>query len=209
MLETLVSSRIRRALFEYILAHPDGRFYLRGLAKELGLAVSPLRRELKRLEQAGMLRSLPEGNLLFYTVQTACPAYLLLRQAGQRAPEVSAPAAQSPAATPAAAVTVPVRPAAAAQPVARLWTRPLSAPLLVTAAALGIALILSIASISYLSITNRHLLAEVTDLKEEDEPEVTVLVQERPASGLMRGQRWQLLPGAFGGGFSADTKEAL
>ena len=55
MLETLISSRIRRALFEYILTHPSERFYLRGLAKSLGLSVSPLRREIKRLEHSGML----------------------------------------------------------------------------------------------------------------------------------------------------------
>ena len=57
MLETFISSRIRRALFEYILCHAGERFYLRGVAKELSLSISPLRRELKRLEQAGMLRT--------------------------------------------------------------------------------------------------------------------------------------------------------
>jgi len=83
VLETLVSSRIRRTLFEHLLTHPTDRFYLRGLAKELGLSVSPLRRELKRLEQAGMLKAVQEGNMLFYIVDSGSPAFLQLMQAGR------------------------------------------------------------------------------------------------------------------------------
>ena len=78
MLEALISSRIRRTLFEYLLAHPTDRFYLRGLAKDLSLSVSPLRRELKRLEHSGMLKAVQEGNMLFYTVDTNSPTFLEL-----------------------------------------------------------------------------------------------------------------------------------
>ena len=83
MLESLVSSRIRRSLFEHILAHPQERFYLRGLAKELGLSISPLRRELKRLAQTRVLNAVQEGNILFYTVDTSSPLFLQLTQAAR------------------------------------------------------------------------------------------------------------------------------
>lgn len=78
MFETLVSSRIRRALLEHILTHPDGRFYLRGLAKELSLAISPVRRELQRLEQLGLLRSYHEANIRFYVIDHASPHFAQL-----------------------------------------------------------------------------------------------------------------------------------
>ena len=86
MLEHLVSSKVRRTLFEYLLTHPQDRFYLRGLAKDLGLSVSPLRRELKRLELTGMLKAEQEGNMLFYTVEASSSAFLQLKGAGSPAP---------------------------------------------------------------------------------------------------------------------------
>ena len=141
MLETFVSSKIRRALLEYILTHPTGRFYLRGLAKTLGLPVSPLRRELKRLERSGMLTATPEANILFYTVQTASPAFLELRRVGLAAVE------PGPTSAPASA---PV-----AQPSLR-------GPILVGAATVGLALLLVVASIAYLSTTNQRLISHAS-----------------------------------------------
>ncbi len=81
MLESLVSSRVRRTLLEYLVAHPHERFYLRGLAKELGLSTSPLQRELKRLERVGLLTVSPEANLRFYCVNQASPLFAELRAA--------------------------------------------------------------------------------------------------------------------------------
>ncbi len=83
MLEALVSSRVRRALLEYLLIVPADRFYLRGLAKQLGLSISPLRRELKRLERVGILTATREANVIFYTVNHRSPAFLQLQQAGR------------------------------------------------------------------------------------------------------------------------------
>ena len=97
MFESLVSSRIRRALLEYIVTHPDGRFYLRGLAKELSLSVSPLRRELLRLEGAGVLKADREGNLRFYTVTQTHPLFVQLKQTASSGQTAAVPAAESPA----------------------------------------------------------------------------------------------------------------
>ncbi|MBI3311900.1 MAG: winged helix-turn-helix transcriptional regulator [Candidatus Omnitrophica bacterium] len=81
MFETLVSSKTRRLLFEYLLTHPDHRFYLRGLSRELDVATSPLRRELKRLEQLGVLRAYQEANALFYVVDQTSPLFTQLKSA--------------------------------------------------------------------------------------------------------------------------------
>ena len=97
MFESLVSSRIRRALLEYIVTHPDGRFYLRGLAKELSLSVSPLRRELLRLEGVGVLKADREGNLRFYTVTQTHPLFVQLKQTASSGQTAAVPAAESPA----------------------------------------------------------------------------------------------------------------
>ena len=98
MLEQLVSSRIRRTLVEHLLAHPSERFYLRGLAKQLGLSISPLRRELLRLEQAGVLKATDEGSLRFYLVDQTAPLFVQLRQvSGSLPPPVSMPTMVMPA----------------------------------------------------------------------------------------------------------------
>ena len=100
MLEPLVSSRIRRTLLEHLLGHPDDRFYLRGLAKELGLTISPLRRELKRLEDLGVLSAYQEANIRFYVVNQQTPFFQQLKHAvGQGEPaaiEVAEPSPSAP-----------------------------------------------------------------------------------------------------------------
>jgi hypothetical protein len=105
MFEAVVSSRIRRALLSHLLTHTHQPFYLRGLAKELGLSVSPLRRELKRLEQSGILRSFREANLVYYVATTDSSAFQELARA-----------AEAPALRPAVAVAA-VEPAVLVSPV--------------------------------------------------------------------------------------------
>ena len=191
MLESLVSSKVRRALLEYILTHPSDRFYLRGLAKQLGLTVSPLRRELKRLERSGMLTAAPEANLLFYTVNPASPAFLELKGIGVVTVEAHAPKA-------------PVRQA------------PLRGPVLVGVTAAGVALTLLVASLSYLSMMNQRMMSQVSRSLAVRKAEVTVIMPPAPAvmmdgpgqpaaSGTMRGSRWQIIPGGFGGFSSSPS----
>lgn len=94
MLETFVPSRIRRVLLEHLLAHPEGRFYLRGLAKELDLPISPLRRELIRLEQLGVLKATQEANVRFYVVDQTAPNFASLKPAQAALGLVPEPASQ-------------------------------------------------------------------------------------------------------------------
>lgn len=180
MLEELVSSRIRRALLEHILLNPEGRFYLRGLAKTLHLSVTPLRRELKRLEHAGMLKAVPEGNIVFYLIVQASPAYRQLRSLGSP-PVVAQP--QPPAMS---------QPAAVAPP--RL------APVLTGVGVVGAGLVLA-ATI----LMNHRLLAQAARALTTRNADVTVVVQPPAASGAMRGAKWQIVPGGVGGGFHAAS----
>lgn len=188
MLETLVSSRIRRSLFEHLLTHPHDRFYLRGLAKALHLSISPLRRELVRLEGSGMLKRVEEGNMVFYCVNPTSPAFLALQQAGRQAE------APSPALAPAA-------PAAGA-----LSERPLAGgaaafrrPVWLAAAGVGVVLVLILAGLVHLAVAQRRLATEAAHALSTHKADVTVVMPPPSSSGIMRGSRWQLIPGGFGG----------
>lgn len=217
MFESLISSRTRRTLFEYIVIHPDDRFYLRGLAKELGLSVSPLRRELKQLERAGMLKAVEEANIRFYSVDAASPAFLQLRQAGQGAHDTAAVTLaglaedepEGPQAADDNQAAAPSRPRItwAGERPQQAATHSLNtvsrAPLLIGAAGMGMALLALIAGLFfYVAHTARQQVAsETSKTLATRRAQVTVVVPP-PApsgSGTMRGARWQIVPGGFGG----------
>ena len=191
MLETLVPSKVRRALFEYLLSHPGERFYLRGLAKELGLSVTPLRRELKRLEQSGVLQTVPEGQLLFYTANPQASVFQELQQAGvpAKAPSSAvAPQALSPAAGGLAL---------------------LRRPLLFGAGVLLLGLAMVGAGLWKVWGMEQRLSRSARPALVQPSPRIERL-PEPPATGAMRGARWQLLPGAVGGfGKAREDSEPL
>jgi len=212
MLESLISSRIRRTLVEHILTHPADRFYLRGLAKSLNLAVSPLRRELKRLEQAGVLRPDQEGNMLFYTVDTGSALFTQLQQAAAAGALASvaglsheAPAAVAPAPAvavlPAPAVPVPAR--------ANAWSSPLKTPVLIAATGVGSLLMVVVAALAYMGMAHQQFVSETSRALKLKQGAVTVVVPPAAsASGTMRGSRYQVVPGGFGGFSSGDQHES-
>ena len=216
MLEALVSSRIRRTLLEHLLTYSHDRFYLRGLARELGLSVSPLRRELKRLEQTGVLRAFQEGNMLFYTVDVASPVFQQLKQAGQPAPAIlmggpgltEAPSRlPQPAVAQQPANVIPVG-VVSANSVARAWRSPLRGPALIGVTAAGISLMLLMAGFFYLTMTNERLASAIKRAVTAKPTSVTVVAPTDSSSGVMRSSRWQIVPGGFGGFSSGESNES-
>ncbi len=218
MLETLVSSRIRRTLFEYLLTHSTNRFYLRGLAKQLNLSISPLRRELARLEQSGMLQAVEEGNMRFYTVNITSPAFLQLKQAGQLTEAPSrlsttalgaqgsglGASAQSPQPSAQSHPPIPIG-VISTKSIAGSWRSALRGPALIGAAVAGMALMLIMASLFYITMTNGRLMASMQRALTTRSSGASVMEPHPGAtSGAMRGARWQLIPGSFGG-FSTDS----
>ena len=235
MLETLVPSRIRRTLLEHILAHPDQQFYLRGIAKELNLSVSPVRRELKRMEDLGLLSAHHEANLLLYVVNQSSPLFIQLRQAAQSAPAANeAPGVSvSPAAvthgidlplmmTSSAPAAVPVAESVASAPVAapqavssaQRGVAPVAAPArrmpllaVVGGVALSLALLAGAAGMVYLVVMNYRLVTMAQSALPGQR--VASRADEDsdavPASGEMRSHRWRLMPGTVGG-FSSGTE---
>ena len=215
MLERLVSSRIRRALFEYILTHPHDRFYLRGLAKALNLSISPLRRELKQLEHAGMLRVTEEANIRFYTVNTESVEFLQLRQATlpprtQEAAPSSRPQAPGQSNAVVASSLGSSREANGGSALARLRA-PLHGRLLVGAVCAGLGLVLIVAGAYYRTFVRQQTAASSSSPSRRlaaSRMEMTVIVPPSPSTGVMRGAHWQIVPGGFGGFSSGSSSES-
>jgi predicted nucleotidyltransferase len=76
VLSTFITSKSRQKLLALFLTHPDERFYLKQLRRDLSIASSRLLQdELAKLEAVGFLTSMREANTRFYRVNKAFPLY--------------------------------------------------------------------------------------------------------------------------------------
>lgn len=66
MIEKLVTSKTRIKILNLFLSHIDDRYYLRELERLLGESLSPLRRQLVKLTDMGILITEEEANLKYY-----------------------------------------------------------------------------------------------------------------------------------------------
>lgn len=76
-------------------------------------------------------------------------------------------------------------------------------PIAVGAAA-GVAVLL-MGGVVYLALNSRRLSAQLTHLLNGQKASITVIMPPHSASGVMRGARWRVVPGGFGGGFSTEA----
>lgn len=75
MLKVLFTSKTRIKLLDHFFNQPLRSFYLRELQRTLGESLTPLRRELGKLEQIGLLQSRREGNQKYYSLNREFPLY--------------------------------------------------------------------------------------------------------------------------------------
>ena len=75
VLEVLFSSGARVQVLGLFLEHPDSRFYQREIERETGQPIRAVQREVKRLQEVGLLVRSEEGNRVFYGLN---PAFALL-----------------------------------------------------------------------------------------------------------------------------------
>lgn len=80
MLDVLFSSRVRVKLLELFLSHPDQSYHSRELARLIGERQNAVWRELRKLEEAGLLHSAARGNRKEYAVAKESPLYPNLRR---------------------------------------------------------------------------------------------------------------------------------
>ena len=70
---------VRRALLATLLLQPEREWYVRDLAKHLGVRPSSLTRELRNLVAGGILHRREDGNRVYYRPEPACPFLAELR----------------------------------------------------------------------------------------------------------------------------------
>lgn len=68
-------SKLRRDLFRLYFSNPDRDYYLRELERLLGHSVANIRRELIKLEKAGVFIRQERGNLTYYGLNQGHPLY--------------------------------------------------------------------------------------------------------------------------------------
>jgi DNA-binding transcriptional ArsR family regulator len=67
--------RTRQQILAATLMQPEHRWYLRELARHLGVRASSLQRELKMLSNAGILKRSQDGNRVYFQADTASPVF--------------------------------------------------------------------------------------------------------------------------------------
>ena len=66
MLGKLFGSKSRVKILKLFLVHPGKKYYIRQLARDLGLQVNSVRRELDNLEKFGLLKTFSTADEVFY-----------------------------------------------------------------------------------------------------------------------------------------------
>ena len=116
-LEVLFSSAARVQVLHLFLSHPDSQFYQREIERETGQPIRAVQREVKRLEEIGLLTRSTEGNRVFYQLNPEFPLLAELTALFQSATGIE-PAAHSP--------QIPPEPSTVRQPFP--WIETLAAP---------------------------------------------------------------------------------
>ena len=75
MLSTLITSKSRIEVLTWFVSHPGERFHYLQLDRLLASSRASLQKELKRLEDGGLLRSTKEANIRFYSIDQDYPLY--------------------------------------------------------------------------------------------------------------------------------------
>ena len=75
MLHDLIISKVRIKLLQTFLYQPQEMFFVRQLVRATGEEINAVRRELTRMENAGMVKKEPRGNRLYYWFNQNHPLY--------------------------------------------------------------------------------------------------------------------------------------
>ena len=76
----LISTKLRRKLLGYLFANPEGSSHVRGIAAVIDEDPGNLSRELKRLEQEGLLSASVKGRNKLYALNKKYPLYEELKK---------------------------------------------------------------------------------------------------------------------------------
>ncbi len=71
----IVTSKVRIKLLELFFGNPNEMYHVRGVVREVKEEINAVRRELTRLEEAGILKKEQRGNRVYYWVRNDYPMY--------------------------------------------------------------------------------------------------------------------------------------
>ena len=90
MLDTFITSRVRRKIIVVYAKYPDFKTHVRGLAKLIKEDAGNIQRELKRLEKIGFLISERQSNTKIYYTNKQFPILKELQSIVMKSQRVSA-----------------------------------------------------------------------------------------------------------------------
>lgn len=74
-LDQLFGSKTRVEVLSLFVLHPKEKFYLREIERRTGQDISPIKKELDRLEKMGLVLSTTDGNRRYVTMNEKCEIY--------------------------------------------------------------------------------------------------------------------------------------
>lgn len=75
MIERLFGSRLRTKLLAWLMSHSDESFFVRQMERLIDEDSTNISKELRRLEEMGIVRSEKRANLKYYSINQRCPFY--------------------------------------------------------------------------------------------------------------------------------------
>ncbi|PWJ43321.1 transcriptional regulator [Sediminitomix flava] len=84
MLDVLITSKTRIKLLLKFFLNPNTSSYLRSLESEFGESTNAIRLELNRMEKAGMLQTIMEGNKKIFSVNRGHPLFVDVQRIVQK-----------------------------------------------------------------------------------------------------------------------------
>jgi len=74
-LEDIITSKVRVKILDLFFSNLTEMYHVRGIVREIGEEINAVRRELERLENAGILKKEPRGNRIYYFVRYDYPGF--------------------------------------------------------------------------------------------------------------------------------------
>lgn len=69
-LDDFITSKVRIQILELFFSNPTEMYHVRGVVREIKEEINAVRRDLARLEKAGVLKREPRGNRVYYYLRT-------------------------------------------------------------------------------------------------------------------------------------------
>lgn len=69
-LDDIITSKVRVKILNLFFSNLTEMYHVRGVVREIGEEINAVRRELDRLEKAGVIKKEPRGNRIYYFIRT-------------------------------------------------------------------------------------------------------------------------------------------